>query len=236
MVIRAIYSKFRLIDGSRRENALILQNLVGRNMGDNVSGAERILWQDDVRVVDVVTNEYGISVVEAVIETRHAGVFPHRVGRNQVHFVADAVEMFLANGIRVQYRFQHRRLRQYLRSKGFDLTITALKCGHSFLTTSGNVSEHSTGDAVDIAVIDGTPVTGNQGPGTMTDELIHDVLSPYVLGETLSAADPYLHMLAAWYPGDLAALHGRLPKLAQHTELLRRRAATLKAEQAHTDG
>jgi glutathione S-transferase len=67
-------------------------------------------------------------------------------------------------------------------------------------------------------------------------ELIHDVLSPYVLGETLSAADPYLHMLAAWYPGDLAALHSRLPKLAQHTELLRRRAATLKAEQAHTDG
>jgi murein DD-endopeptidase MepM/ murein hydrolase activator NlpD len=65
---------------------------------------------------------------------------------------------------------------EYLRSKGFELTITALKCGHSFLTTSGNVSEHSTGDAVDIAVIDGTPVTGNQGPGTMTDELIRDVL------------------------------------------------------------
>jgi murein DD-endopeptidase MepM/ murein hydrolase activator NlpD len=66
---------------------------------------------------------------------------------------------------------------EYLRSKGFELTITALKCGHSFLTTSGNVSEHSTGDAVDIAVINGTPVTGNQGPGTMTDELIHDVLA-----------------------------------------------------------
>ena len=65
---------------------------------------------------------------------------------------------------------------EYLRSKGFELTITALKCGHGFLTTSGNVSEHSTGDAVDIAVINGIPVTGNQGPGTMTDELIHDVL------------------------------------------------------------
>jgi hypothetical protein len=65
---------------------------------------------------------------------------------------------------------------EYLRSKGFELTITALECGHSLLTTSGNVSEHSTGDAVDIAVINGTPVTGNQGPGTMTDELIRDVL------------------------------------------------------------
>jgi glutathione S-transferase len=67
-------------------------------------------------------------------------------------------------------------------------------------------------------------------------ELVHGALSPYVLGEKLSAADPYLYMLAAWYPGDLAALHARLPKLAQHGELLRQRAATLKAEQAHTDG
>ena len=66
---------------------------------------------------------------------------------------------------------------EYLRSKGFELTITALKCGHSLLTTSGNVSEHSTGDAVDIADINGVPVTGHQGPGTMTDELIRDVLA-----------------------------------------------------------
>jgi murein DD-endopeptidase MepM/ murein hydrolase activator NlpD len=68
-------------------------------------------------------------------------------------------------------------LLEYLRSKDFELTITALKCGHSILTTSGNVSEHSTGDAVDIAVINGVPVTGNQGPGTLTDELIRDVLA-----------------------------------------------------------
>jgi murein DD-endopeptidase MepM/ murein hydrolase activator NlpD len=65
---------------------------------------------------------------------------------------------------------------EYLRSKGFELTITSLKCGHGFLTTSGNVSEHTTGDAVDIAAIDGIPVTGHQGPGTLTDELIRDVL------------------------------------------------------------
>ena len=65
---------------------------------------------------------------------------------------------------------------EYLRSKGFTLTITALECGHSLLTTSGNVSEHSTGDAVDIADIDGVPVTGHQGPGTLVDELIKDVL------------------------------------------------------------
>jgi hypothetical protein len=67
-------------------------------------------------------------------------------------------------------------LLEYLRTKGFKLTVTSLECGHGLLTTSGNVSEHSTGDAVDIAVINGVPVTGHQGPGTETDELIHDVL------------------------------------------------------------
>jgi hypothetical protein len=65
---------------------------------------------------------------------------------------------------------------EYLVSKGYNLAITSLKCGHSLMTTSGYVSEHSTGDAVDIATIDGVPVTGHQGPGTLTDELIHTVL------------------------------------------------------------
>ena len=65
---------------------------------------------------------------------------------------------------------------EYLSSKGFQLRISALKCGHSYLTTSGNVSEHSTGDAVDIAEIDGVPVTGHQGPGTLADQLIKTVL------------------------------------------------------------
>lgn len=66
-------------------------------------------------------------------------------------------------------------------------------------------------------------------------ERIHGELSPYVLGEKLSAADPYLHMLASWYPGDAAALASRLPKLAQHAALLRRRPATLAAERAHAE-
>jgi Transglycosylase SLT domain/Peptidase family M23 len=65
---------------------------------------------------------------------------------------------------------------EYLVSRGFELSVSALECGHSYLTSSGNVSEHSTGDAVDIPTIDGTPVTGHQGPGTLTDELIRTVL------------------------------------------------------------
>ena len=40
---------------------------------------------------------------------------------------------------------------EYLAERGYRLTITSLKCGHSFYTTSGNVSAHSSGNAVDIA-------------------------------------------------------------------------------------
>jgi glutathione S-transferase len=66
-------------------------------------------------------------------------------------------------------------------------------------------------------------------------ERIHDALSPYVLGETLSAADPYLHMLLDWYPQASLPLASRLPKLAKHTELLRSRPATRKAERDHAE-
>jgi hypothetical protein len=65
---------------------------------------------------------------------------------------------------------------EYLRTKGFTMRISALECGHGYLTDNGSVSEHSTGDAVDIAEINGIPVTGHQGPGTAVDELIKDVL------------------------------------------------------------
>jgi glutathione S-transferase len=61
-------------------------------------------------------------------------------------------------------------------------------------------------------------------------ELIHATLSPYVLGPKLSAADHYLYMLAGWYPGGVAALCARFPKLAHHAELMGRRPATRRAE------
>jgi glutathione S-transferase len=64
---------------------------------------------------------------------------------------------------------------------------------------------------------------------------VHAALSPYVLGAELSAADHYLYMLASWYPPDDSALASRWPKFRQHAELVRRRAATRKAEKDHSD-
>ena len=66
---------------------------------------------------------------------------------------------------------------EFLTARGYQLTITSLKCGHSILTTSGNVSEHSIGSAVDIAMINGQPVLGNQGPGTLSESLVKDLLT-----------------------------------------------------------
>jgi hypothetical protein len=104
---------------------------------------------------------------------------------------------------------------EYLVSKGFRLTVTSLECGHGTLTSSGYVSEHSSGNAVDIATIDGVPVTGHQGPGTLTDALIktvlrlqgtmqpHQVISLEDLpGETSFAmADHYDHVHVGYSPG-----------------------------------
>jgi hypothetical protein len=65
---------------------------------------------------------------------------------------------------------------EYLVAKGYRLTVTSLKCGHSYLTASGNVSAHSYGSAVDIASVNGMPISGNQGPGSITEAVIKDLM------------------------------------------------------------
>jgi len=67
-------------------------------------------------------------------------------------------------------------LMEYLAESGFRLTVTSLKCGHSFYTTSGGVSHHSSGNAVDIAQVNGIPILGNQGRGSITEATIQSIL------------------------------------------------------------
>ena len=66
---------------------------------------------------------------------------------------------------------------EFLSASGLKPTVSALKCGHSLYTTSGNISEHSTGDAVDVAAINGIPIVGHQGPGSITDITIRRLLT-----------------------------------------------------------
>src|SRR3954447_20235898 len=66
---------------------------------------------------------------------------------------------------------------EFLASSGLKPTVSALECGHSLMTASGNVSEHSTGSAVDIAAINGIPILGHQGEGSITDMTIRRLLT-----------------------------------------------------------
>ena len=66
---------------------------------------------------------------------------------------------------------------EFLTASGLKPTVTSLKCGHSYLTSGGNVSAHSSGDAVDIAKINGIPILGHQGSGSITDIAVRRLLT-----------------------------------------------------------
>ena len=114
---------------------------------------------------------------------------------------------------------------EFLAASGLKPTVSALKCGHSELTTEGNVSEHSTGDAVDISLINGIPIVGHQGPGSITDTTIRKLLTlqgsmkPHQIislmsypgtDNTLAKADHYNHIHVGFRPFAQASLAGSL--------------------------
>ncbi|HUR86904.1 MAG TPA: lytic murein transglycosylase, partial [Solirubrobacteraceae bacterium] len=66
---------------------------------------------------------------------------------------------------------------EFLAASGLKPTVTSLTCGHGYYTASGNVSEHSSGSAVDIAMINGIPILGHQGEGSITDITIRRLLT-----------------------------------------------------------
>ncbi len=66
---------------------------------------------------------------------------------------------------------------EFLAASGLKPTVTSLHCGHGYYTASGNVSEHSAGSAVDIAMVNGIPILGHQGEGSITDITIRRLLT-----------------------------------------------------------
>lgn len=65
----------------------------------------------------------------------------------------------------------------FLSGSGLKISATSLTCGHGYLTASGNVSDHSSGNAIDIASVNGTSIMGNQGPGSITDQTVRKLLT-----------------------------------------------------------
>jgi hypothetical protein len=66
---------------------------------------------------------------------------------------------------------------EFLAAGGLKPTVTSLHCGHGYYTAGGNVSAHSVGSAVDIAKINGIPILGHQGAGSITDVTIRRLLT-----------------------------------------------------------
>jgi hypothetical protein len=65
----------------------------------------------------------------------------------------------------------------YLAESGLRPTVTSLKCGRvGVLTSSGNVSQHSSGNAVDIAELNGLPILGRQERGGITEQAVRRLM------------------------------------------------------------
>jgi transglycosylase-like protein with SLT domain len=114
---------------------------------------------------------------------------------------------------------------EYLSESGLEPTVTSLRSGHGYLTASGNVSEHSSGNAVDIAKVNGVPILGHQDPGGITEQTVrrlmllqgtmapHQIISLLDLGaNTMHLDDHADHIHVGFHP-----LYGSNSKLGAQT-------------------
>ncbi len=65
----------------------------------------------------------------------------------------------------------------FLSRSGLKPTVTALRCGQSPVTADGGLSAAYRGDEVEISAINGVPMAGHQGAGTITDLAIRTLLT-----------------------------------------------------------
>jgi hypothetical protein len=66
---------------------------------------------------------------------------------------------------------------EFLSGSGFDPTVSGLVCGHSLSGASGTDAAGATGSSVDISQINGIPVLGHQGTGSITDLAVRSLLT-----------------------------------------------------------
>jgi hypothetical protein len=114
----------------------------------------------------------------------------------------------------------------YLAESGLEPTVSCLKSGHSEMTSSGNVSEHWSGNAVDISAINGVPINGHQGPGDVAEQTVkrlmmlqgtlapHQIISLLDFGRnTMAMGDHADHVHVGFQP-----LFGQNAKLGRETQ------------------
>jgi murein DD-endopeptidase MepM/ murein hydrolase activator NlpD len=102
---------------------------------------------------------------------------------------------------------------EFLAASGLRPTVTSLKCGHGVYTKSGNVSHHSSGNAVDIAKINDVPILGHQGKGEITETAVRKLMTLQgamqpaqiislleIGGATIAMGDHADHIHVGWRP------------------------------------
>jgi hypothetical protein len=120
---------------------------------------------------------------------------------------------------------------EFLAASGLRPTVTSLKCGHSYLTKGGSVSHHSSGNAVDIAAINGITITPEtQGAGSITELTIQRLLTlqgtmkpDQIISlmefegtdNTFAMGDHHDHIHVGWQP-----LYGTNRKLARQVNAI----------------
>jgi hypothetical protein len=120
---------------------------------------------------------------------------------------------------------------EFLTGNGLKPYVSTLKCGHSYYVAGGGmVSEHSYGDAADIAMINGIPIIGHQGKGSITDITIRRLLTlqgTMQPNQIISLMD-YPGVNYAWSAGDHADhIHVGFPPLFGDSAKLQQQYNTL---------
>jgi SLT domain-containing protein len=140
-----------ILDGWKLLEATAIYRAAGRNpfVSRNAASAGQVL---------LMSKE---TLAERVLADRNVDIYP--CGRNDIQ--SGQIDRRVLATL------------EFLSASGLHPTVTALKCGHSYLTASGNVSEHSSGNAVDISAINGTPILGHQGKGSITETTIARLLA-----------------------------------------------------------
>ncbi len=100
---------------------------------------------------------------------------------------------------------------EFLAANGLKPTVSSIRCGHSFFTETGNVSQHSSGNGVDISKINGQAIFGSQGAGSLTDATVRRLLT---LQGTMAPAQ-IISLMS--YPGAPSAL--AMPDHADHIHI-----------------
>ena len=66
---------------------------------------------------------------------------------------------------------------EFLSASGLKPTVSGLKCGSTPNGSNGIDAAGATGDSVDISAINGIPIQGHQGPGSVTDVTVRRLLT-----------------------------------------------------------